>query len=520
MAPNPLQEVVQSICLRGRPGVLIEKGRTGLDWGLEVPVRGNERTWLANMVKLDPQATASFALAPEAVAPVAVDFLDDRNFSDTVLRHNVIWFINLRWVIVGILAVLCGLTVFSVPEHLGLQLTPGWIGSLGAALALVNIGYWLHYRRLPQEPHAAIKVNLWVQIVVDLISVTVVVHFAGSTCSYAPFLYAIHIILACVFFPTVSSLVTVALSSSLYAGCVLAEWQGWLAPKCMYINMDDTTIGGGVVALQVASAIILWVSIWLIAARLSRILRLREHALLQTQRALSETYRVGQEHMRHTTHQMKAPLDAIRSNISLLRQGFAGEITPAAEALLDKIDGRAEALAAAISAILDLASLKAGQQVVTKVGTVDLKDLLEQCLEAVEATARARRIQLNAELQSMPFRGNPSALRMLFDNLLTNAVNYSHDGGRVEVRMAPPEIQVVDHGIGIPADKLDRIFEEFYRTPEAKQHNHRSSGVGMAIVRHAAALHGIQIKIRSKVNRGTTVTLVIPEPAASPDLRD
>jgi two-component system sensor histidine kinase VicK len=104
---------------------------------------------------------------------------------------------------------------------------------------------------------------------------------------------------------------------------------------------------------------------------------------------------------------------------------------------------------------------------------------------------------------------------MLFDNLLTNAVHYSHDGGAVEVtcrRQAEGVAQVVirDHGIGIPAEKLPHIFEEFYRTREAARHNKASTGLGLAIVRDVARMGGIQVQVESGLSRGTRVTLTIP----------
>ena len=82
-------------------------------------------------------------------------------------------------------------------------------------------------------------------------------------------------------------------------------------------------------------------------------------------------------------------------------------------------------------------------------------------------------------------------IKMLFTNLLSNAVIYSHEKGRVSVECKPsketgPVITIEDRGIGMPADKLPKIFDEYYRTDEAARHNKTSTGLGLTIVHHVA----------------------------------
>ncbi len=104
---------------------------------------------------------------------------------------------------------------------------------------------------------------------------------------------------------------------------------------------------------------------------------------------------------------------------------------------------------------------------------------------------------------------------MLFSNLLSNAILYSHEGGAVKVRCEPrkdggAQVIIEDNGIGIEADKLPRIFEEYYRTDRAAQFNRSSSGLGLAIVRHIALTHGVRIRVESEPDRGTTFILDFP----------
>ncbi|MHC4199632.1 MAG: ATP-binding protein, partial [Planctomycetota bacterium] len=106
-------------------------------------------------------------------------------------------------------------------------------------------------------------------------------------------------------------------------------------------------------------------------------------------------------------------------------------------------------------------------------------------------------------------------LRMILDNLLSNAVLYSHEGGavRVECDRLPdgsPTVTIEDHGIGIPEHKLPLIFNEYYRTDEAAQFNKESSGLGLTIVGHVAQARRVRVRVDSRHAEGTKFTLRFP----------
>jgi two-component system, OmpR family, phosphate regulon sensor histidine kinase PhoR len=104
---------------------------------------------------------------------------------------------------------------------------------------------------------------------------------------------------------------------------------------------------------------------------------------------------------------------------------------------------------------------------------------------------------------------------MLLDNLVVNAVSYSHDQGVVRVTCRPvapgaAEVVVRDHGIGIPGEKLPLIFEDYYRTEEAVRHNRSSTGLGLAVVRQAARELQAIIQVESAPGWGTRFTVQLP----------
>jgi len=121
-------------------------------------------------------------------------------------------------------------------------------------------------------------------------------------------------------------------------------------------------------------------------------------------------------------------------------------------------------------------------------------------------------VAIETYLESVPYVGEGEYLKMLFSNLLANAVNYSYTGGKVNVsckinKDSRPMVTISDEGIGIPAEKLPLIFNEYYRTTKAVRHNKESSGLGLAIVSQAVKLHGIRLRVQSRPEAGTTFEL-------------
>ncbi len=130
----------------------------------------------------------------------------------------------------------------------------------------------------------------------------------------------------------------------------------------------------------------------------------------------------------------------------------------------------------------------------------------------VEQVAHDHGIVFDEDLQPARVLGVEDHIRMLIVNILSNAVNYSYRGGHVRVRCgAAPDgliqVAISDDGIGIAPEKLNRIFDEYYRTQEAVAQCKESSGLGLAIVRHIVELHRIRLQVRSKPGVGTTFEL-------------
>lgn len=446
-----------------------------------------------------------------------------RWLSEEILLGNVRWFCRLRWVAIAVLAAfgLFGL-VPGAADAMGVRPRMVWPFTCAALLAVSNVIFLLHARRLRAGTSTSgAPANLWAQMVSDLVVVTVVVHFTGSVDTYVPFAYLFHIVLACIFVSSGQSLVVTLLACVLYAACVLLEQTLQLKAEGVFVlgrEQSHLPPTGAVAMLNFVLLLTILTVVWYLASHLGAMVRQRDQVLATANRRLVEAQEERALHMRRTTHELKAPFAAIHAHTQLLRRGYCGALPEKAMEVIGRIAARCERLAGAIQEMLQLANLQSKQAPADTAVTIDLADVLQTCIAHVQPTAEQRGIAIEADLQPGPFRAVEEHMRMLLNNLVTNAVNYARDGGHVSLSVGPgpgggPLVRVADDGIGIPADKLPHIFDEFYRTEEAVAHNRESTGLGLAIVKTIATAHGIGIRVRSQPGEGTTFELAFPRAA-------
>jgi len=441
---------------------------------------------------------------------------------ETLLVKNELWFCRLRWIAIGILLAFGAAGyVPGLFARLGLRDGLQWPFISAGVLTIANAGFLIHARLLDRSPSPSrgVAVNLWGQIVIDLLVLTVVVHFIGSVETCVPFVYLFHIVLACIFFSLRQSAIVAILACVLYAGCVAGEVTGPIPPAGMY---DDAVLRLQIVnaptalVVNVATALAIWTGGWYLVSKLSGMVRERDHRLAEANQRMELAQTEKARHMLRTTHELKAPFAAIHANTQILLGNYCGELPAEAQHVLERIARRCARLSMEIQEMLQLSNLKSDtEKAQLRFATLDISQVLQQCIGHLRPVAQERKITIEEALEHAEAWVVPDHAMMLFGNLLSNAVHYSHVGGQVRVRCyARPTgeavAEVADHGIGIPADKLPHIFDEYYRTDEAARHNRESTGLGLAIVRHVAQTHGLRVRVDSRPGDGSTFTITFP----------
>ena len=446
---------------------------------------------------------------------------------NAMLASNALWFCRLRWIVIAPLAGLgivglCG----DLPYRLGLKGRGVWALVTAVLLSVYNTAFLVHARHARRSRRSrSVLANLWGQIILDLLVLTAVIHFVGSMDTNVAFVYLFHIALACVFFTARQSLIITGVACVLYLACIAAEQTGVAAPAGIFLDpalQPGAPVSQGQAMVSVFSVWIILLGVWYLTSHISVMLRRRDRQLADTNLRLIAARKERTQHMLHTAHQLKGPCAAIDANTQLLLAGYGGDLPKEALDVLARIAARCRAMTVQVQDMLQLANLRSRGQQPPRRRRLDVSEVLRWCLNQVGPAAGQKQVVLEADLGAAETTGVEDHLRMLFLNLLTNAVNYSHEHTRVNVQChvgpkGQAQVTIADEGIGILGEQLPHIFDAYYRTPEAVEHNRRSSGLGLAIVQQVAQSHRIRLRVESQIGKGTRFVLQLPPPD---DVRD
>jgi two-component system sensor histidine kinase/response regulator len=213
-------------------------------------------------------------------------------------------------------------------------------------------------------------------------------------------------------------------------------------------------------------------------------------------------------------HILRAPVAVLQNSIQLIRKGYV----PLEEqsALLERAEQRAGELLTTLDDLLLLAYLKESVGL-AKTETVSGADVLEGVLATLKGQADQQGVTVTAEVTDRPHvMANPDHIKALWTHLLSNAIRYTPEGGRITVSLWTDQEQgqvigaVSDTGIGVAVEDIPRIFEDFYRTEEAKAMQETGTGLGLPIVQQVVEKYGGTIEVESVVGQGSTFRFTLP----------
>lgn len=221
--------------------------------------------------------------------------------------------------------------------------------------------------------------------------------------------------------------------------------------------------------------------------------------------------KLRREFSANVSHELKTPLTSISGFAELMSQGLVPP-DKVREFSLD-IQKECTRLTNLVEDIIDLSRLEEGGGDMTW-EDIDLYTLCDDVLQSLEPVAKRQTVTLHLAGESLQVRGVYQVLREMIYNLCDNAIKYNRSGGSVTVAVARSagraSVTVADTGIGIPYEDQSRVFERFYRVDKSHSRAIGGTGLGLSIVKHAAALHGAEIKLQSQPEDGTVITVLFP----------
>lgn len=219
------------------------------------------------------------------------------------------------------------------------------------------------------------------------------------------------------------------------------------------------------------------------------------------------------------SHELRTPLTAIKGYVSNLLAGVIGALPDKAVSYIRRIDHNADRLTRMISGLLDLARIEAGQ-ITLCVSPVVLSDVVKEVVDGLQSLSREKRIGVSSHSEDLPaIQADRDKLFQVLANLLHNALKFTPMHGHVDIGLARTpdggvEVTVRDTGRGIPADKLEKVFERFYRLTTLESEG-GGAGLGLAITKSLVELHGGRIWAHSTCGEGSQFTFRLPPAPAT-----
>jgi PAS domain S-box-containing protein len=264
-----------------------------------------------------------------------------------------------------------------------------------------------------------------------------------------------------------------------------------------------------------------------------------EQTMVQKNVELEDASRMKSEFLANMSHELRTPLVAIIGFSEVLRDGLLGELTLQQRGYIGDIFNSGQHLLSLINDILDLSKVEAGKMTL-ELESIPLAALLQNSLSIVKEKAAARHIRLDlvAASDMGSVTADPRKIKQILYNLLSNAVKFTSEGGQVTVRIARVtradvgqlsgswkgwslpladngfeqflKISIVDSGIGITAEGLERLFKPFSQIDAGLSRKFEGTGLGLAVVKVLAELHGGAVAAESAVGEGSCFTVWLP----------
>lgn len=216
----------------------------------------------------------------------------------------------------------------------------------------------------------------------------------------------------------------------------------------------------------------------------------------------------------NVSHELKTPLTAIKAYAETLRLGAIDDPENCMN-FIEQIETQSDRLHQLIIDLIRLAQVESGEKAF-EIVDVNVCQVAQDSVGILKDEAEHRHVQLRLDLpeEAVWAAADPEGVRTVIENLVSNAIRYTSDGGNVTVvcrrQKSWAEIEVKDTGIGIAPEHLDRIFERFYRVDKARSRDVGGTGLGLAIVKHMVQSFGGSIDLESEVGQGTTFRVRLP----------
>lgn len=461
----------------------------------------------------------------------------ERAPTDAVILARLKVFNATRWVVIA--GVVGSTLVATLVFKISFLVLPVYI--ISAFMIIYNGVMTYQVRRIEKLPDPEFRKMASalgiLHIALDLLSFMVILHYTGGVENPFIFLVCLHIGGASTILGRRAVAAIASFAMLLVAALVTLEFYSFLPhePLVGFISQGHFREPSFIIAVLVALAAICYFTTFMVTSisgelnrRYAEIVKLREKLLEERTEELSrvsiEVSNLKEERdtflhfLNAAAHDLKAPLNTLLGYFRLMLDGYSGELTETQKGYLEKSSAKTLDLLGLIRNLLDISRVETGR-LITEMAEISFPELIQKGLADVREMARDKGISFDVVMpRTMPkICGSESGLLRVLVNLGLNSVNYTDNGGvtcRVSENLEEIKVEFIDTGIGIPADDLSRIFQDFFRASNAPA---KGTGLGLSLSKRIVESHGGRIWVESPASEtGTGSRFVFTLPKKPP----
>ncbi|MBL8950105.1 MAG: PAS domain S-box protein [Myxococcaceae bacterium] len=239
----------------------------------------------------------------------------------------------------------------------------------------------------------------------------------------------------------------------------------------------------------------------------------------QLELKMLEASRLKSEFLANMSHELRTPLNAIIGFSELLHKGKAGPLSETQVEYLGDVLASGRHLLQLINDVLDLAKVESGKMDFRPEET-DLARVVSEIRDVLRGLFGSKRLQVTTQVEVPTAFVDPARFKQILYNYLSNAIKFTEEGGSIAIRVVPEgrdafRLDVEDSGIGIPADAFGKLFVEFQQLDASSAKKFQGTGLGLALTKRIAEVHGGRVEVKSTPGLGSTFSAILPRRAAS-----
>jgi len=428
----------------------------------------------------------------------------------TVLQERIIWSIRLRWLaILGYFA-----ATYIARTYLYLHLEYPMIWNLLAGLGFINLLYYVVLKIWTDFSFLAEVWLLRIHIFVDLLFLAFILHYSGGIENPAFLFFIFHVVLSSILFGRLLSLLYSFLVIFLFASVALMEMLG-IIPH--YMVFDPHVYKNTVSTLLIIFTFSITVlSTNYICTGFMKIYRESKRIIDKQNRKLIELDKQKTSFFQFASHELKSPIIAIKSTLDVVQKGYSGNIEKKALGLIQRAASRSGQMLGMLNELLELNHLRRNEPK-KLIQSLDIHQKIMEIIKDYQVRAQEKKMTIELNFSETPLNAEIDAedFEKILGNLISNGIRYSHQKGKLTIATsdASPfvQIEIQDEGIGIALEDQEQIFDEFFRSKEAKKNVSFGTGLGLSLVKQVVEKNEGTIGVQSEPGKGTIFNLKLPQ---------